>query len=647
MLVVGGVFILDLVVPLGAAVYIPYLIAIVLSSKLPMRQATLITASICTVLAVLGMVLSLPGPPAWVVLTNRILIIAVIWVTALLVRQRQLLYDVLRAERDTLDWQIEVRTAELVQTNGQLQDEIAERQKAQDALQERRDLLRVTLTSIGDAVLATDTQGRVTFLNPVAQKLTGWQGSDALGSEHGAIFRTVHERTRQPLETPISQVLRHGTSVSTATHAVLLRRDGREVLIAESAAPIKDAQGILHGAVLIFRDTTREKQLEDELIRAQKLESVGVLAAGIAHDFNNLLAVVMGNLSLARRLALPEVGMAWLTQAQDACRRATTLTGQLLTFSKGGVPVRQPMTVSELIVEATQFATRGSHVRAVLDLEEALWTADVDAGQFHQVLHNVVLNAVQAMPEGGIVQVRAQNRQLAEEATLPLAAGRYIVITVQDHGGGIAVKDLPNIFDPYFTTKPEGDGLGLATADAIIRKHDGYIAVASEVGMGTTINIYLPASQETMPPVQRPCLSPPDLLVSGGGRILVLDDEESIREMLEAMLDNLGYDVTCVEDGVEAIARYREGLDESEPYAVVILDLTIPGGMGGQETVTHLREIDAEVKAIASSGYAHNPVMAYYARYGFQGILPKPYTTEMLSAALHRALMVPSDIAFL
>jgi PAS domain S-box-containing protein len=478
----------------------------------------------------------------------------------------------------------------------------------------------------------------VTFLNSVAQTLTGWQVEEALGREHSEVFQVVHEHTRQPLETPISQVLRQGTTISLANHAALLSRGGQEALIADSGAPIRDSQGRLYGAVLVFRDVTREKHLEDELIRARKLESLGTLAAGIAHDFNNLLAVIMGNLSITQRLALPEESLTWLAQAQDACQRATLLTRQLLTFSRGGAPVRRPMDLTELIVEATQFAMQGSNVRCEFDLSAALWPAHVDAGQIHQVIHNVVLNAVQAMPEGGIVQVRAQNRHLTEEAALPLAAGRYVTIAVEDYGSGIAGEDLPNIFDPYFTTKPEGSGLGLATAYAIVSKHDGHMTVTSQVGRGTTIGIYLPASQEPVRPVQELPSPPPDTLVGGSGRILVLDDEDLIRRMLQAMLPTLGYDVTCVSSGTEAINRYRDALAEGKPYAAVILDLTIPGGMGGREVLTHLQALDPAVKALASSGYTDDPVMADDVRYGFRGMVPKPYTIETLSVALQRVL---------
>jgi PAS domain S-box-containing protein len=633
-----GVFIIDLLVPVGAAVYIPYLIAIILSAQVPQRSFTLPTALTCTVLAVLGMVWSPPGVPQWMGFTNRTLLIGVIWVTAFLVRQRQQLFQALQEERNTLEQRVAERTAALAQSNTQLQGEIIARQQAQDALQRQHDLLQVTLTSIGDGVLTTDIQGRVTFLNPVAQQLTGWSADEALGRAHTEVFHIVHEHTRYPLETPITEVLCQEKSVSLANHACLLNRSGQEALIADSGAPIRDGQGTVYGAVLVFRDVTRTKQLEEELIKAEKLESVGILAAGIAHDFNNLLAVVMGNLSLLKLRPLPEEDMRWLTQAEDACRRATALTHQLLTFAKGGAPVRQPLVMSELLVEATQFAVRGTNVSSAFDLAADLWPADVDAGQMHQVIHNLVLNAVQAMPGGGMIQVQAYNYDLPQETTLPLPAGRYVRITVQDQGSGIAAQDLSRVFDPYFTTKARGSGLGLATAYAIVSKHDGYMTVTSEVGSGTTICLYLPVSQNLAAPVKS--LRPPPLetLKGSGGRILVLDDEDLIRAMLQAMLTTLEYDVTCVGDGAAAIASYCDAMAVGKPYAAVILDLTIPGGMGGREVLAHLQAVDPEVKALVSSGYADDPVLAHYTQYGFQDALPKPYTIKRLSTALRRIL---------
>jgi PAS domain S-box-containing protein len=514
-------------------------------------------------------------------------------------------------------------------------EDITARKQAEDALRRQHDWLDVTLASIGDGVIATDPRGLITFINPVAAELTGWLGDEALGHPFGEVLRLLSEQTRQPVETPVAHVLREGVVVGLANHTVLVRRDGREIAIADSAAPIRDRAGALHGVVMVFRDVSEQQRLADELFRARKIESVGVLAGGIAHDFNNLLTSILGNISLAKLYGEADARVVQrLTEAERACQRATALTHQLLTFARGGSPVRRTVSIHELLHESVGFAVRGANVRCDVALPDALWPADIDADQINQVIHNVVLNAVQAMPEGGSVQVRAENIALTTTAALPLQEGRYIKITVRDHGEGIPADVLPTIFDPYFTTKAGGNGLGLATAYAIVTKHDGSLTVESTEGVGTTFGIYLPASQD---PIDRaPEVAGVSLV--GSGRVLVMDDDATIRDLLREMLTSMGYAVEYARDGAEALAVYHRLQAEGQVVAVVILDMTIPGGMGGQETLKRLRAIDPQVKALVSSGYANDPVMAHYAQYGFDGVVTKPYTIQRLHEALRRVL---------
>ncbi len=385
----------------------------------------------------------------------------------------------------------------------------------------------------------------------------------------------------------------------------------------------------------LLEQMAERQRMEDELLKARKIKSVGVLAAGIAHDFNNLLTGILGYVSLAKVVAQTDAKVvAYLTAAEQACQRATALTQQLLTFAKGGAPVRHTVSLVELLKECIGFVLRGANVRGDIQIAADLWPVDVDAGQINQVIHNVVLNAMQAMPGGGTVQMRAENVVLAAGVPFPLPEGQYVKITVQDSGCGIPKEVLANIFDPYFTTKPEGSGLGLTTAYAIVIKHEGYITITSEVGVGTTVVIYLPASQKAMVSAQPH--SP--VLLSGSGRILVMDDEEMIRNVLRQLLESLGYTVECVQDGTEAVAAYQRAQAAGQPFAVVILDYTIPGGMGGLETLARLRAIDPQVTALISSGYANNPVMADWAYYGFSGVVAKPYTIAQLQEALHHVL---------
>jgi two-component system cell cycle sensor histidine kinase/response regulator CckA len=517
-------------------------------------------------------------------------------------------------------------------------EDVTVRQQAQEALRLHHELFDVALASIGDAVIATDTQGRITFLNRVAATLTGWPRDEACGQPIGAVLRLFHAHTRQPLVDPVTRVLQDGRAVGLAHHTTLRTRDGREVAIADSCAPIWDQAGVLHGVVLVFRDVSEERRRQDELFRARKIESVGVLAGGIAHDFNNLLTAILGNISLAKMLGGTDARVAArLTEAEHACQRATALTQQLLTFARGGAPVRHPVALHDLLHQAVTFALHGTNVRSDVALPATLWPVDADAGQLSQVLHNIVLNAVQAMPQGGTVQVRAENVAWTTSLLLPLPEGRYIKITVRDHGGGIPAAVLPNIFDPYFTTKATGSGLGLATAYAIVTKHDGHLMVESEEGVGTTFFIYLPAAQQ--PLAAAPVAEAVPL--GGSGRILVMDDDVAIRDLLRELLTSVGYTVEVAGDGTEALACFQRAQAEGHPFRAVILDITIPGGTGGLDTIARLRALDPQVKALISSGYATDPVMANYAQYGFDGVVPKPYTVQRVQQILQRVLRQP------
>ena len=520
---------------------------------------------------------------------------------------------------------------------GTINSDMTARKHAEDELRRQRDMLDVTLSSIGDAVIATDRHSRVTFFNRVAEELTGWPQQDALGRPLDEVFRIVQEQTLKPMDNPVARVIKEGVIVGLANHTALITRQNQMIPIADSAAPIRSNSGILHGVVLVFRDITEQKQLEEALFRARKIESVGVLAGGIAHDFNNLLTGIMGNISLAMTLVGQEAQVVErLTEAENACRRATKLTQQLLTFSKGGAPVRKAVSIAELLTESANFALRGSNVRCVFTIADDLWPADVDADQVDQAFHNVVLNAAQAMPDGGTVDVQAGNAWLNASEVPPLQEGRYVKITVHDQGCGISAEIQPNIFDPYFSTKEHGSGLGLATAHAIITKHDGFITVESKVRAGATFVIYLPASQHDVLPAQ----DIPDTPLVGSGRILVVDDEEMIRDLLSTMLKRIGYEVDSVPDGAEAIEMYQNAQAEGRPYTVVILDITIPGGMGGLEALESLRAIDPQAKVLISSGYANNPVMANFQQYGLNGVIAKPYTMQKLHEVLQLVIGV-------
>lgn len=373
-------------------------------------------------------------------------------------------------------------------------------------------------------------------------------------------------------------------------------------------------------------------RMEDELLRAQKLESLGVLAGGIAHDFNNFLAIVQGNVELARtrlRIGLTVDGV--LEGIGAACERAKSLATQLLTFGKGGAPVRQVVSIAALLEEVAGLARAGSPV--VIEVENAadLRAAQIDAAQVSHALHNILLNARQAMQDAGRISVRAENFENTG-GSIPVQDGAYVKIAVRDTGCGIAPDILPKIFDPYFTTKPQGTGIGLAAAYAIVRKHAGIILVDTTVGEGSTFTLYLPATDQLPAAAVQTSMAP----VKGAGAILIMDDEEPIRKLATAILEHLGYKAESAREGGEAIARYRESLAAGQPFRAVLMDLTIPGGMGGLEAAKHLREMDPHAKLIVSSGYSNAPVMAEYRQHGFDAVLPKPWTVAELSAVLRQ-----------
>ena len=432
------------------------------------------------------------------------------------------------------------------------------------------------------------------------------------------------------MPSPVSRVLQEGHIVHLANHTVLCTRDGREVVITDSGAPIRSAHGDLLGVVMVFQDVSAQQRMETEIFRARKIESVGVLAGGIAHDFNNLLTGILGNISFAKMLAREEVIVRRLAEAEKACERATALTYQLLTFAKGGPrSVRLFLLwnscMSRLALRCTgpmyALSSTSPRTSGPSTLMKGKSTRCSTCGAQRRPCH---------ARGGNDSRARGECRAWGRRGAAPARGALYHCGRAGYRG---AFPDLlPNVFDPYVTTKEQGSGLGLATAYAVMRKHDGHMTVESQEGVGTTVRIYQPASSQALAPTAAPC--PPPLV--GSGRILVMDDEEMICELLQALLASLGYGVVCVRDGTEALAVYQQAQATGQGFAAVILDHTIPGGVGGVDTMTRLRAVDPHVKALISSGYANGPVMARWAEYGFRGVIPKPYTIERLQEALVR-----------
>jgi signal transduction histidine kinase/CheY-like chemotaxis protein/uncharacterized protein YdeI (BOF family) len=386
----------------------------------------------------------------------------------------------------------------------------------------------------------------------------------------------------------------------------------------------------------------QESRLRADLERAARLESLGLLAGGIAHDFNNLLTVVITNLGLAAMEE--EVGPSartLISEAERGAKRAAEITQQLLTFSKGGDPVRAAVSLPEVVREAAEFAGHGSNVRREYSIGPQLWPANIDRAQIGRVVHNLVLNAAQAMPDGGVIRISLSNTVVAPGAVPTLAPGRYVQLAIADNGRGIEREHVSRIFEPYFTTKNRNHGLGLATVHSIVKKHQGHVAVESQLGAGTVFHLWLPAAEA---PAQAARRAPPSA-PAGPVRILFMDDEEPIRLAAKGLFARLDHDVTVVGDGAEAVREYRAAQRSGRPYDVVVLDLTVPGGMGGRAAMEELRAIDPEVRAIVSSGYSSDPVMANYEEFGFAAVVAKPYDIKALVAAVHQVARRPAVAA--
>ncbi|MEA4828055.1 MAG: PAS domain S-box protein [Clostridium sp.] len=387
--------------------------------------------------------------------------------------------------------------------------------------------------------------------------------------------------------------------------------------------------------VSIVRNITKRKQVDEELLKIEKLNSIGTLAGGVAHDFNNILTIILGNISMLKTCVDSNDRIfKKLSDIEKTVFQAKSLTKQLLTFAKGSNPIKKVTYINNLIKETSDLALSGSNVMCHLSLPKNLWPVEVDTGQISQVISNLVINACQSMPNGGMLTIKAKNITLADNEIVGLSAGRYIEISVKDQGYGISEGNLLKIFDPYFTTKKTGSGLGLTSSYSIIKKHNGHIIAKSKVGKGTVFHIFIPACDSIPIEIEEP----KSILIHGKNKILVMDDELEIREVLHSMLTHLGYKVELSKDGLEAINLYKNSMFSNEPFDAIIMDLTIPGGMGGEEAIKHLIKIDPKIKALVSSGYSSGGVMANYEKHGFKGVINKPYTLEELSNALNNLL---------
>jgi len=512
---------------------------------------------------------------------------------------------------------------------GSLYD-ITDRKMAEEKLVESEQRYR-GLVELSPEAIFIHVGGILVFANSQGAKLLGAGCPEELYGREALEF--VHPDYRDFVRQRIDRAFRMGVPNQTVEQ-VFLRLDGSPVPVDVASAPFSfrgtDALQV------VAREISERKKMQDELLKAQKLESLGVLAGGIAHDFNNILTGIMGSLSMARIQLDPSHPIArHLVQCEKAAVQAGKLARQLLTFSRGGEPVKKLIHLAGLIREATPFALRGSNVKGNIELADGLWCSEADEGQINQVLHNLLINAVQSMPDGGQLTIRAKNEMLEQGNSHFLPPGEYIRIALADNGQGIPRANLARIFDPYFTTKPNGSGLGLASVYSIVKRHGGTVEVTSTVGIGSCFTVWLPASSGREP-VDK-AVEPMGEL-TGKGRILVMDDERIIRDIVTDILEFIGYEVESCADGREAIERFRAARDRGASFSAVILDLTVPGGMGGRETAARILEFDPHAVLIVSSGYSSDPVVANHLQYGFHGVISKPFDASTMARELERLI---------
>jgi PAS domain S-box-containing protein len=507
-----------------------------------------------------------------------------------------------------------------------------ERRRAEDEVRNLRDFYGLILNNVQEGIWVTDEKDRLIFFNPGMEQIAGVKAGDVLGLDVTRDFSVettgefLHyfdlakkQRSPQPYEVNV------------------VTPDGRQTVQSGWLIP-RITDGIYTGMICSIQDITDHKRIEAERIVMSKRESTELMAGGIAHDFNNLLSVILGNLDLIIGF---EQSKAEMTRSLEAAMKAALesrkLTHQLITLAKGGATVKRLTSMTSLLQEQVDFTLRGSKVAADFSWPADLWPVGIDEGQISQVIRNLILNAREAMEDGGTISVKAENIVLAQPNNFSLPSGDYLKMSISDQGKGIPADILSKIFDPYFSTKQrgvqKGMGLGLTICQSIIQKHGGAIMVTSALGEGTTFQMCLPAFREAI-------LGGQETEKEGRqkGRILAMDDEEMVRTMVGSVLKRLGYEFEVVENGERVIEVYQQAKTLGRPFDAVLLDLTVRGGMGGQETVRRLLSLDPEVKAVVFSGYDQSQVIQDYERYGFKAALTKPFLVNDLKKILSKII---------
>ena len=530
---------------------------------------------------------------------------------------------------------IELEKQEIVQL---IIRDITEKKHIEENLAAEREMLAVTLAGIGDGVITLDSEGSIILINKVAEKILEMDYNEVFGKKIFNITALYKEKSHEHYELHEVKTMLGKRANPPISISILKMKDGREKIIEHEIAPIHNKEGEITGNIIVFRDITDKRKKEAEDFKNQKIESIGLLAGGIAHDFNNILTAVLGNTALLK-MDLDEHSEKFsiLNELETAIHRASKLTHQLLTFSKGGTPIKKFMHIGDVLKESANFALHGKKNEVKFKFSPDLWPVQIDEGQISQVIHNLVINAVQATKINPKILIQANNYIMEPDNIMMLTPGNYVKISIQDFGEGISEENQEKIFDPYFTTKKTGSGLGLSVCYSILTRHNGKIIVDSKIDEGSTFTFYLPAHPEIILKMEDKS-DLPKKNFNTNARILILEDEKPIRVLLEKFLRKKNFYVESAADGEKILNLYQDALDRGQEFDILILDLTIKGGMGGDETFKKLLELNPNVKAIVASGYSTKKILSDYKQFGFAGMLSKPFMMSDLLEEIEKLL---------
>jgi len=497
--------------------------------------------------------------------------------------------------------------------------------KEERKLDEAEKKYRMVVDNSSDIIFSFDTSGKVDFISPNIYQLLGYKQEDVTG---GDWLQLIHPDERESIRNNLSNVAENELRPRYIFR--VLKKDGNIAFMEAISRFIAGSEGKTAYMVGVIRDITERRRIEAELEKTERLEMLGIFAGGIAHDFNNMLTPILGNIGLLKiRHSSRKEEKELLEEAENAGRRAKELTRHLLTFARGGEPVKKPAKTVKLIKDSVNFALHGSDLKPEFLIQKDLWQTEVDSGQINQAISNIILNARQAVKGGGLITIRADNA-VVRQGENGLKEGRYVKIGIQDKGPGISEEHIGKIFNPFFTTKKGGIGLGLSIAYSIIKRHDGAVTVESETGRGTTFNIYIPASSNGTKTEETA-----KAFYEGKGNILLMDDEEQVRNTMGRVLMHFGYSVSFAREGREAIDLYSKALNSKDPFDAVIVDMIIPGGLGGKETAVELLKISPGARIVVTTGYSDDPVISDYKKYGFAAAIPKPCSVDVISSVMH------------